>query len=561
MPIPALLAVDDDPGVRAAIQRDLRQHYDEDDTPEDRQFEVLAVDSGAAALDLIARLRQRRQPVALVLYDERMPGMGGVDLLTRVREVSPETKRVLLTAYADTDVAIRGVNRARLDLYLTKPWNPTELFSPLDDLLSAWRAEASHQLDGRALLFGDRWSRESYQLREFLARNRAPYHYHDTATADGRSALSDLVGESWPALPLLVTPDGTRLERPDVQALARHLHLQTRAELERYDLVVVGAGPAGLTSSVYGASEGLRTLLLDRDAPGGQAGLSARIENYLGFPAGLSGRDLTTRAVAQARKFHVEIVSPQAATAMHVEHEYKVLRLADGSEVQASAVVLAMGVQWRTLEVDGLDRFTGAGVYYGASMAEARTCRDETVYVVGGANSAGQAALNFAEFARKVVMLVRGPDLSASMSEYLIHNIGQRDNIEVQPNTCVVGAGGDDRLRTLTLASPDGQGTRTVAAASLYVMIGAAPDTDWLGEVVARDARGYIYTGPDLPRPAGSARPVGWTRSRDPWLLETCVPGVFAAGDVRSGSVKRVASSVGEGAVAIQFVHQYLAGK
>ncbi|BCS31145.1 fused response regulator/thioredoxin-disulfide reductase [Luteitalea sp. TBR-22] len=561
MPNPVLLAVDDDPGVRGAIVRDLREHYDEDDTPADRQYEVLAADSGAAALDLVDRLRQRRQPIALVLSDERMPGMGGVDLLTKVRDASPHTKRVLLTAYADTDVAIRGVNRARLDLYLTKPWNPTELFSPLDDLLAAWRAEARHE-DARTLLFGDRWSRECYQLREFLARNRAPYRYHDTASPEGREALTALVGDEWPALPLLVTQEGLRLERPDVQALATHLHLQTRAELERYDLVVVGAGPAGLTSSVYGASEGLRTLLLDRDAPGGQAGLSARIENYLGFPAGLSGRDLTTRAVAQARKFHVEIVSPQAVTAMRVEHEYKVLRLADGHEVQASAVVLAMGVQWRKITgVDGLDRFTGAGVYYGASMAEARTCRDETVYVVGGANSAGQAALNFAEFARKVVMLVRGPDLSATMSEYLIANIRQRDNIEVLTHTCVVGAEGDDRLRSLTLASPSGEGARTVEAASLYVMIGAAPDTDWLGDVVARDPRGYIYTGPDLPRPPGSTRPEGWPRSRDPWLLETCVPGVFAAGDVRCGSVKRVASSVGEGAVAIQFVHQYLAGK
>jgi thioredoxin reductase (NADPH) len=499
--------------------------------------------------------------VALVLSDERMPGMGGVDLLTKVRELTPNTRRVLLTAYADTDVAIRGVNRARLDLYLTKPWNPTELFSPLDDLLLSWREEVRHE-QRRTSLFGDRWSKACYELREFLARHRAPFRFHDTATAEGRAALQAIVGEATPSLPLLVTDDGERLEQPTLADVARQLHLQTRAELERYHLVVVGAGPAGLTSSVYGASEGLRTLLVDRDAPGGQAGLSARIENYLGFPAGLSGRDLANRAVAQARKFHVEIVSPQAVTGMRVENEYKVLMLSDGSQVQADAVVLAMGVQWRKLDdVEGLDAFTGAGVYYGASMAEARTCQDETVYVVGGANSAGQAALNFAEFARKVVMLVRGSDLSASMSDYLIQNIRERDNIEVLTNTCVVGASGDDRLRCLQLASPTGENRRSVEASSLYVMIGAAPDTDWLGDVVVRDSRGYICTGPDLPRVEGSTRPRGWPRARDPWLLETCVPGVFAAGDVRSGSVKRVASSVGEGAVAIQFVHQYLAGQ
>lgn len=558
---PVLLAVDDDPGVRAAVQRDLRQHYDDDDIPEGRQYDVMAVESGAAALDLIARLRARQHPIALVLSDERMPGMGGVDLLTKVREITPDTKRVLLTAYADTDVAIRGVNRARLDLYLTKPWNPSELFSPLDDLLAVWRAEYRHEA-GRTALFGDRWSRECYELREFLSRNRVPFRYHDTATADGREALRLAVGDVMPALPFVVTENGERLERPGPGELARHIHLQTRAELERYHLVVVGAGPAGLTSSVYGASEGLKTLLVDRDAPGGQAGLSARIENYLGFPAGLSGRDLANRAVAQARKFHVEIVSPQAVTRLNVDNDYKVVTFADGSEVQADTVVLAMGVQWRTLsDVEHLDRFTGAGVYYGASMAEARACQNETVYVVGGANSAGQAALNFAEFARQVVMLVRGPDLAASMSEYLIRNIQQRDNIEVLTSTCVVGAAGDDRLRSLDLASPAGQGRRTVEATSLYVMIGAAPDTAWLGHVVARDAHGYIYTGPDLPRVDGTTRVRGWSRARDPWLLETGVPGVFAAGDVRCGSVKRVASSVGEGAVAVQFVHQYLAGK
>ena len=561
MPTPVLLAVDDDPGVRAALERDLRAHYDDEDIPAGRQYEVMAVDSGMAAIALIGRLQERRQPIALVLSDERMPGMGGVDLLTKVREITPDTKRVLLTAYADTDVAIRGVNRARLDLYLTKPWQPSELFSPIDDLLAAWRAD--FRPDSRpTALFGDRWSKQSYELREFLSRNRVPFRFHDTATAEALEALRALAGDTMPPLPFVVTEDGHRLEQPTTADLARHVHLQTHAEFERYHLVVVGAGPAGLTASVYGASEGLKTLLLDRDAPGGQAGLSARIENYLGFPAGLSGRDLANRAVAQARKFHVEIVSPQSVTRLEVDNEYKVLTFADGSKVQADTVVLAMGVHWRKLsDVDGLDRFTGAGVYYGASMAEARTCQDETVYVVGGANSAGQAALNFAEYASKVVMLVRGRDLAASMSEYLIRNIEQRDNIEVLTSTCVVAADGDDRLRCLELAAPSGEGRRRVEANSLYVMIGAAPDTEWLGDVVARDALGYIRTGPDLPRADGTTRVRDWPRAREPWLLETSVPGVFAAGDVRCGSVKRVASGVGEGAVAIQFVHQYLAGK
>ncbi len=560
MSTPVLLAVDDDPGVRAAITYDLRDRYDDDDTPEDRRYEVMAVESADAALQVIERLKERRQPVALVLSDERMPGMGGVDLLTKVREISPGTRRVLLTAYADTDVAIKGVNNARLDLYLTKPWDPAELFSPIDDLLAVWRADVRVARQ-RTVVFGDRWSRDSYELREFLARNRAPYEFHDTATEAGRAALRAEAGDTQPPLPFVITSDGTRLERPSPGDMASHLHLQTRAELERYDLAVVGAGPAGLTAAVYGASEGLRTLLIEKDAPGGQAGLSARIENYLGFPAGLSGRDLTNRAVAQARKFDVEIVSPQAVRQLAVENTYKILTLSDGSEVQADTVVLAMGVQWRTLDVPDLHRFTGAGVYYGASMAEARTCRGETVYVVGGANSAGQAALNFAEFATNVVMLVRGPSLAASMSEYLIRHIEANDRIEVLTNTCIVGADGDERLRSLTLAGPSGDDRHTIEAMSLYVMIGAEPDTAWLGDAVQCDRRGYVLTGPELPRVDDGRRIEGWPLERDPWLLETCVPGVFAAGDVRCGSVKRVASSVGDGAVAIQFVHQYLAGR
>lgn len=562
MSIPVLLAVDDDPGVRSALERDLRAHYDpDDDTDDRRRYEVMTVESGVAALDLIARLQQRRRRVALVLSDQRMIGMNGVELLTQVREAEPEARRVLLTAYADTDAAIKAINDARLDLYLLKPWDPPEqhLYSPLDDLLATWREQHRAGVEP-VLVFGDRWSPKSYALREFLARHRTPYQFLDTATPEGRDALTALVGEAQPALPLVVTPDGERFEAPDPDDLAPSLHLHTRAEVESYDLVVVGGGPAGLTASVYGASEGLRTLMVDAVAPGGQAGLSARIENYLGFPSGLSGADLTTRAVAQARKFGVEILTPQEVTHLHVEDEYKVVTFRDEKTVSAKSLVIATGVQWRVLDVPGLERFTGAGVYYGSSMAEARTCRNETVYIVGGANSAGQAALNFAQFATHVVMLVRGPSLAASMSEYLVKEIESHPRIEALTDTRVVGADGGDRLQCLQLARSSRGEPWSVDATSLYVMIGAQPKTAWLGDAVLRDERGFILTGPDLQRRDGPGYR-GWVLRRDPWLLETCVPGAFAAGDVRHASVKRVASSVGDGAVAIQFVHQYLAGK
>ena len=558
MSIPVLLAVDDDPGVLAALARDLRDHYDPDETDEARRLEVMSVGSGAAALEIIEGLKRQRRHVALVLSDQRMAGMNGVQLLTKVREVAPEALRVLLTAYADTDAAIRAINDARLDFFLQKPWDPPEqlLYSSLDDLLTTWHAE--HSCDEPLLVFGDRWSPRSYALREFLARHRTPYRFHDTATEEGRAALKTQVGDEMPELPIVVTPDGEQVEQPEPADLARVLDLHTKAEMETYDLVVVGAGPAGLTASVYGASEGLKTLMIDREAPGGQAGLSARIENYLGFPSGLSGLDLATRAVAQARKFGVEIISPQEVKELRVEDGYKVVTFADDRSVTARALVIATGVQWRVLDVPGLDRFTGAGVYYGASMAEARTCRDETVYLVGGANSAGQAALNFANFARKVVMLVRGHSLAASMSDYLIREIEKRAHIDVQTDTCVAGADGKDRLQCLKLQRTSNGEQWTVEATSLYVMIGAEPQTGWLGAVDARDDRGFILTGPDLRRTDTGTGIEGWPLSRDPWLLETCVPGAFAAGDVRHSSVKRVASSVGEGAVAIQFVHQYL---
>lgn len=562
MSIPVLLAVDDDPGVRSALERDLRAHYDpDDDTDDRRRYEVMTVDSGSAALGLIERLQQRRRRVALVLSDQRMIGMNGVELLTQVREVEPGARRVLLTAYADTDAAIKAINDARLDLYLLKPWDPPEqhLYSPLDDLLATWREQHRVGVEP-VLVFGDRWSPRSYALREFLAKHRTPYQFLDTATEEGRRALHELVGDELPDLPLVVTPDGERLVQPEPDDLAPVLDLHTKAEVETYDLVVIGGGPAGLTSSVYGASEGLRTLMVDAVAPGGQAGLSARIENYLGFPSGLSGLDLTTRAVAQARKFGVEILSPQEVMQLRVEDEYKVVTFRDRRTVSAKALVIATGVQWRVLDVPGLERFTGAGVYYGSSMAEARTCRNETVFIVGGANSAGQAALNFAQFATRVVMLVRGGSLAASMSEYLIKEIAKHPRIEVQTDTCVVGADGQERLQCLRLARTSTGEQWSVDATSLYVMIGAEPKTEWLGDAVLRDERGFILTGPDLRRRDGPGFR-GWVLERDPWLLETCVPGAFAAGDVRHASVKRVASSVGEGAVAIQFVHQYLAGK
>jgi thioredoxin reductase (NADPH) len=554
MPKPVLLTVDDDPDVLRAVERDLRRKYAE-------KYRILRSDSGPAALDLLRKLEQRNDPVALLLADHRMPQMNGIEFLAEAMKIYPTACRVLLTAYADTDAAIQAINEIKLNHYLLKPWDPPEekLYPVIDELLDDWLAEYTPPFEGLRVL-GSRWSPKSYDLREFLARNRIPYQWLDVEAADRDGAVKQLVSKLDPAdldhLPLVLFQDGGRLAEPPHSEVAERMGLKTRAETEFYDLVIAGGGPAGLAAAVYGASEGLKTLMIEREAPGGQAGLSSRIENYLGFPTGISGSDLTQRAVIQAKRFQVEILAPQEVEALRIDGPYRYLKLSNGTEVWCHALVIATGLQWRRLAIPGMDRLQGAGVYYGAGIVEARSCKEEDVYVVGGANSAGQAAVHFSGYARRVVMLVRGDSLAATMSRYLIDRIEQTPNIEVQTGASVVEVCGGVRLEEISIKCHATGAVDRVKASSLFIFIGAEPRTNWLEGVVERDDRGFILTGADLLREG--KRPKGWPLDRDPGLLETSVPGVFAVGDVRYGSVKRVASGVGEGSIAIQFVHQYL---
>ena len=554
MPKPVLLTVDDDPEVLRAIERDLRGHYAD-------RYRVMRASSGSAALSTLRELKARNNPVALLLADQRMPQMDGVGFLSEAMEIHPQAKRALLTAYADTNAAIEAINEARIHYYLMKPWDPPEekLFPPIDDLLLDWNSSFHPLYEGIRVL-GTRWSNRSYELREFLARNQVPYQWIDIELAPTDPEVRTLINSLGPeaeTLPLVLFPDGTRLAEPPLPAIADKVGLRTHAQTNFYDLAIVGGGPAGLAAAVYGASEGLHTVMIEREAPGGQAGLSSRIENYLGFPAGLSGSDLAGRAVAQARRFGVEILSPQEVVGLRVDGPYRYVKLADGAEISCNALLLAMGVQWRTLDVPGIDRLQGAGVYYGGGTSEAIACRGETVYIVGGANSAGQAAMHFSKFAEKVVMLVRGKSLAITMSHYLVEQIEKTPNIQVWTQSSVVEVRGDTRLTGITVLC-ESTGTREqIPASSLFIFIGAQPRTQWLGDLIDRDERGFILSGPDLLR--GGKKPASWTLERDPGLLETNVPGIFVVGDVRHGSVKRVASGVGEGAVVVQFMHQYLA--
>jgi thioredoxin reductase (NADPH) len=554
MPKPVLLTVDDDPEVLRAIERDLRGRYAD-------RYRVMRANSGSAALATLRELKTRNNPVALLLADQRMPQMDGVGFLSEAIEMHPLAKRALLTAYADTSAAIDAINEARVHYYFMKPWDPPEekLYPALDDLLHDWSSTFRPPYEGIRVL-GTRWSNRSYELRDFLARNQVPHQWIDVELAESDAEVRGLVNSLGPegqTLPLILFADGARLAEPALSAVADKIGLRTRAQTNFYDLAIVGGGPAGLAAAVYGASEGLRTVMIEREAPGGQAGLSSRIENYLGFPSGLTGSDLARRAVAQAKRFGVEILSPQEATGVRSEGPYRYLKLADGSEISCHVLLLAMGVQWRTLDVPGIDRLQGAGVYYGGGTSEAIACKGETVYIIGGANSAGQAAMHFSKFAEKVVMLVRGASLASTMSHYLIAQIEKTPNIEVWTRTSVTGVQGASRLSGITIhCSPSGE-TKELPASSLFIFIGAQPRTAWLGGVVERDDHGFILSGPDLIR--DGKRPQSWTLDRDPGLLETNVPGIFVVGDVRHGSVKRVASGVGEGAVVVQFMHQYLA--
>ena len=542
---PAILAVDDEPAVLAAVARDLRRGFGE-------RYRILRAGSGAEALDMLREVRARGDQVALLVADQRMPGMSGTDYLVEARKLAPEAKRVLLTAYADTEAAISAINDVALDYYLLKPWDPPEeqLYPVIEDLLTTWESGAALE-SGGVRVIGQRFSKEFYDLRDFLARNRIPARWLDVERDGEARELLTVAGVDAGRLPVALLEDGSVLERPTVLELAERLGVAVQPASDHYDLVIVGGGPAGLAAAVYGASEGLRTVMVEREAPGGQAGQSSRIENYLGFPTGLSGTDLARRATDQARRLGAELLTVQDAAALEVEGSGRVVRLSGGGSLSANCVLIASGVSYRQHGAPGFDELTGSGVYYGAALTEARACADQHVAVIGGANSAGQAAVYFSHYAGRVTMLVRAPGLEASMSHYLIEQIAALANVEVRTRSVAVAAEGDGRLQRLRIRGADGSESAEDVDAC-FVFIGAAPRTDWLEGVVARDERGFILAGPD-------AQGAGWPLKRDPYLLETTVPGVFVAGDVRARSIKRVASAVGEGSMAVSLIHEYLA--
>jgi thioredoxin reductase (NADPH) len=550
---PLILTVDDDPQVLRAIARDLVARYG-------RDFRVARAQSGAEALEILRHERESAQPVALLVSDQRMPQQDGVQFLAEARTIVPAAKRALLTAYADTDAAIAAINTSQVDYYLQKPWDPPgdHLYPVIDDLLEDWRGGYRPGWGGVRVV-GSRWMPPVHALKEFLARNHVPYEFFDIEATDERGREARELGGTTDALPLVIMPDGERLSNPTVDEVARRSGLKTEATQDTYDVAIVGAGPAGLAAAVYAASEGLKTVLLDREAPGGQAGTSSRIENYLGFPSGLSGQDLARRALTQARRFEVEVLSPIDVRGLRVDGPFKHLQIGDegnGHRLSCKALVLTMGLAWQRLPAACAEQYEGRGIYYGAATTEALSCRGEVVYIVGAGNSAGQAAMHLVNYARKVVMVVRGGDLGGRMSQYLVKRVGNDPRIEVQARTEVVGCRGSDRLEGLTLKNLDTGATEDVAAGFLFVFIGAFPQTGWLDGQVARDARGFILTGPDLDRQRDLK---AWPLEREPFLLEASVPGVFAAGDVRHESVKRVASAVGEGSVSVHFIHRYLA--
>jgi thioredoxin reductase (NADPH) len=547
---PIILTVDDEPQVLNAVERDLRRHYRAD-------YRIVKATSGMEALETVRQLKLRNAPVALFLVDQRMPAMSGTEFLTQARKLYPETRKVLLTAYADTEAAIASINAIGLDYYLMKPWDPPEqtLYPVLDDLLSDWQATVPLPYDGIRVA-GTLWSPSCHRVKDFLGRNRIPYQWLDIEKDAEAKDLVEATSPEQRRLPVVFFPDGDLLVEPDNLALAAKCGLHTQATQPFYDVIIVGAGPAGLGAAVYGASEGLRTLMIDKEATGGQAGTSSRIENYLGFPKGLSGADLARRATAQAQRLGAEILTAQEVTAVRVADPYRFVTLSDGTELACRALVLATGVTVRRLDVPGIEALSGAGIYYGAALTEAANYRGEHVFVVGGANSAGQGAMFFSRYASKVTMLVRGSSLAKSMSQYLIEQIEATENIEVLLRTEVVEAIGKERLEAITIVNKDTGQTETVPAAAMFLFIGAAPHSDLVAGVVERNSAGFVLTGPDLLR--NGHRPNNWKLKRDPYLLETSVPGIFAAGDIRQGAVRRVASAVGQGAVAISLIHQYL---
>jgi thioredoxin reductase (NADPH) len=547
---PAIVAIDDESTVRSAVGADLRAQYRQD-------YRIVVTDGGPSGLEAVTELHRRGEEVALFLVDERMPDMSGTQFLLQAAEHYPEAKKVLLTAYADTDAAIRSINQVGLDHYLLKPWHPPEdsLYPVLDDLLDDWHAAHPASFDGVRIV-GARWSAATHEVKDFLARNQVPYRFFDLERDPEARALIEARGDADPVLPVVFFTDGEVLSQPQPRDLAQHIGLHSQASAPFYDLVIVGAGPAGLAGAVYGASEGLRVAVLEMQAAGGQAGSSSRIENYLGFPNGISGSDLARRAMAQARRLGAELLTPVEVTTIGVHEGGRTVALRDGTELACHAVLVTSGMKVRRLDVPGYERLHGAGVYYGATVAEAASYRDERVVIVGGANSAGQAAMMFSRFASEVLLVVRGGDLRDRMSQYLVDQITTASVITVWTDTQVEQVHGEQHLESVQLRHHDGT-TTSVDATGLFIFVGAVPNSDFLRGVVALNPQGFALTGPDIT--ADGSRPKGWPLERDPYLLECSVPGIFAAGDIRHGAVRRVASAVGQGAIAISLVHHYLA--
>jgi thioredoxin reductase (NADPH) len=543
---PVIFVVDDEPVVLNAVERDVRRQYG-------NRFRVLRADSGAVALGAVKQLKVRNEAVALFLVDQRMPQLSGVEFLQEALKIYPQAKRALLTAYADTEAAIRAINQIQLDYYFMKPWDPPEekLYPALTDLLDDWLAAYRPLFEGIRVI-GYQWSAAAHQVKDFLARNQVPYQWLDATLGDEPRRVLESIGLDMTQLPVVIFPDGSYLSQPTVFQLAEKIGLKTRVEIPFYDLIIVGAGPAGLAAGVYGASEGLKTLIIERDAPGGQAGLSSRIENYLGFPSGLSGADLTRRAVAQVMRLGAEILSPQEVVGVECRSPYQIVKLADGTEISCYALLIATGVSYRTLDIPDIERLTGAGVYYGAALTEAMACKDKEVYIVGGGNSAGQAAMYLSKYAASVTLLIRHESLTETMSQYLIDYIKAVPNIKVRAQCEVAEVNGGTHLETIGIADQPADTIETVPAAALFIFIGAVPRTEWVAKSVQRDPEGYILHGPGCDLKF-------WPLEREPFLLETSQPGIFVAGDVRAQSMKRIASAVGEGAMAIHFVHRYLA--
>ena len=540
---PIIMTVDDDAEVLRALERDLRQHYG-------GQYRIIRAGSGPEALEVLRQLKLRSDVVALFVVDQRMPEMSGVEFLTEALKIYPDTKKVLLTAYADTDAAINAINVIGMDYYLLKPWDPPEekLYPVLQDLLDAWQATYYPPFEGVQVV-GNRWSPRTHQIKDFLAGHQIPYRWLDIEINPDAQQVLSLIGEAQPRLPVLIFEDGSYLMDPDNAQVAERVGLRRQAQSPFYDLVIVGAGPAGLAAAVYGASEGLRTVMIERQAPGGQAGTSSRIENYLGFPVGLSGADLARRGVTQAQRLGAELLTPQEVTGIRAEGPYRIVSLLEGGEISCHALLIACGVDYNMLDVPNADKLSGAGVYYGAALTEAILYKDQDVVLVGAGNSAGQAAMYFAKYARRVIMLVRGSSLEASMSQYLIDQIDATDCIEVWFRKEVMAVQGEKHLEAITISDKGSDETQELATNALFIFIGARPYTDWVGETIMRDRRGYVLTGTDFyehRRP-----PANWPLPREPFMLESSMPGVFVAGDARHGSVKRVASAVGEGSIAI----------